>query len=59
MEGEDGIYQNIPDLAGRMVNIPKYKWHWVNPVRDKTRYTAVVGVEMATGSFDDVAVLLA
>ena len=59
MEGEDGVYQNIPDQAGRMVNIPKYKWHWVNPVREKTRYTAVVGVEMATGSFDDVADLLA
>jgi hypothetical protein len=43
LEGVDGIFRFYPDEAGNKVYIPKYKWHWVNPVREKTRYTAVVG----------------
>ena len=44
LEGLDGTYKFYPDQTGNLINIPKYKWHWVNPVREKTRYTAVYGL---------------
>lgn len=44
IEDHDGIYKFLPDIAGNLVQIPKYRWHWVNPVREKTRYTAVYGL---------------
>lgn len=44
LEEADGSYKFHPDITGNIVKIPKYKWHWVNPVREKTRYTAVYGL---------------
>jgi hypothetical protein len=44
LEDRDGNYKFLPDIAGNLVQIPKYRWHWVNPVREKTRYTAVYGL---------------
>jgi hypothetical protein len=49
LEGDDKKYKFIPDTAGNLVNVPKYRWHWVNPVRDKTRYSAVYGLNSMTG----------
>jgi hypothetical protein len=40
----DGTYKFYPDKAGTLVDVPKFTWHWVNPVREKTRYTAVYGL---------------
>jgi hypothetical protein len=40
----DGTYKFYPDKVGTIVDVPKFTWHWVNPVRDKTRYTAVYGL---------------
>jgi hypothetical protein len=44
LEDHEGKYKFLPDIAGNLVQIPKYRWHWVNPVREKTRYTAVYGL---------------
>jgi hypothetical protein len=44
VQQKDGTYKFHPDKAGTFVNVPKYSWHWVNPVREKTRYTAVYGL---------------
>ena len=44
VEQRDGTYITYPDKIGTMIDIPKYRWHWVSPVRDKTRYTAVYGL---------------
>ena len=44
LEDENNKYKFIPDEAGKLVNVPKYRWHWVNPVREKTRYSAVYGL---------------
>jgi hypothetical protein len=55
VEQIDGTYKFFPDVQGNMINLPAYKWHWVNPVRDKTRYTAVVGT---CTKFNDVNNLL-
>jgi hypothetical protein len=55
VEQADGSYKFFPDVPGTMINLPAYKWHWVNPVRDKTRYTAVVGT---CTKFDDINNLL-
>jgi hypothetical protein len=44
VEQRDGKYITHPDRAGTFIDIPKYRWHWVSPVRDKTRYTAVYGL---------------
>jgi len=44
VEGHDGKYTFVPDQAGRFIDVPKYRWHWVNPVREKTRYSAVYGL---------------
>jgi len=44
VQQRDGSYKFIPDKAGNFVEVPKFSWHWVNPVREKTRYTAVYGL---------------
>jgi hypothetical protein len=43
LEDINGNFNFHPDKVGNKINIPRYKWHWVGPVREKTRYTAVVG----------------
>lgn len=45
VQQKDGTYKFITDKAGNFVDVPKFSWHWVNPVREKTRYTAVYGLE--------------
>lgn len=40
----DGTYKMYSDKAGTIIDVPKFTWHWVNPVREKTRYTAVYGL---------------
>jgi len=45
VQQRDGSYKFIPDTAGNFIDVPKFSWHWVNPVREKTRYTAVYGLE--------------
>jgi len=44
LENTDGVFEFIPDVTGKFTRIPGYRWHWVNPVREKTRYTAVYGM---------------
>lgn len=44
VQQRDGTYKFHPDKAGTFVDVPKFSWHWVNPVREKTRYTAVYGL---------------
>jgi len=44
VEQRDGTYLTYPDVIGTRIDIPKYRYHWVNPVREKTRYTAVYGL---------------
>lgn len=48
VEQRDGIYKFFSDVAGTFIDIPKFRWHWVNPVREKTRYTAVFGLNPMT-----------
>ena len=48
VEQRDGIYKFFSDVAGTFIDIPKFRWHWVNPVREKTRYTAVFGLNPIT-----------
>lgn len=45
VQQKDGTYKFITDKTGNFVDVPKFSWHWVNPVREKTRYTAVYGLE--------------
>jgi len=44
VEQRDGKYKFFNDVAGTLVDVPKFSWHWVSPVREKTRYTAVYGL---------------
>lgn len=44
VQQRDGTYKLYPDKLGTIIDIPKYTWHWVNPVQEKTRYTAVYGL---------------
>jgi hypothetical protein len=44
VEQRDGKYKFFNDVAGALIDVPKFSWHWVNPVREKTRYTAVYGL---------------
>lgn len=44
VQQRDGTYKFITDVTGNFVDVPKFSWHWVNPVREKTRYTAVYGL---------------
>ena len=44
VEQMDGSYKFYQDKEGTFIDIPKFRWHWVNPVREKTRYTAVYGL---------------
>jgi len=48
VEQRDGTYKFFSDVAGTFIDIPKFRWHWVNPVREKTRYTAVFGLNPIT-----------
>jgi hypothetical protein len=45
VQQRDGTYKFISDVAGNFIDVPKFAWHWVNPIREKTRYTAVYGLE--------------
>jgi len=51
IEQRDGKYKFFPDVTGNMLDVPKFRWHWVNPVREKTRYTAVYGLH-PTNDYD-------
>lgn len=53
VEQRDGEYKFYPDIAGTLIDIPKFRWHWVNPVREKTRYTAVFGLNPIT-NYDSI-----
>jgi hypothetical protein len=44
VQQKDQSYKYYPDKAGTIVEVPRFCWHWVNPVREKTRYTAVYGL---------------
>jgi len=44
VEQRDNTYITHPDVTGTIIDIPKYRYHWVSPVREKTRYTAVYGL---------------
>lgn len=54
IEDKDGTFKVIPDKAGTLIDIPKYRWHWVNPVREKTRYTAVIGIRHIYTDIDEL-----
>lgn len=45
VEQTDHTYKFFKDEMGNMINVPKFSWHWVSPVREKTRYSAVYGLE--------------
>lgn len=53
VEQRDGKYKFFPDVAGTLIDVPKFRWHWVNPVREKTRYTAVYGLDALT-NYDSI-----
>lgn len=44
VEGRDKLYRFYPDVTGNSIDVPKFSYHWVNPVREKTRYSAVFGL---------------
>jgi hypothetical protein len=44
VQQQDGKYKFYKDEAGALINVPKFCWHWVNPVQEKTRYSAVYGL---------------
>lgn len=44
VQQRDGSYKFYSDKVGTLIDVPKFTWHWVNPVREKTRYTAVYGL---------------
>lgn len=54
VQGRDNKYTLIPDKAGTFVDVPKFTWHWVNPVREKTRYTAVYGLHPLNDRIDEL-----
>ena len=45
VEGRDKVYRFYPDVTGSFIDVPRYSYHWVNPVREKTRYSAVFGLK--------------
>jgi hypothetical protein len=51
VEQRDGTYKFLSDITGNLIDVPKFRWHWVNPVREKTRYTAVFGLH-PTNDYD-------
>lgn len=53
IEQRDGTFKFFPDKAGTLHDIPKFRWHWVNPVREKTRYSAVYGLHSTT-NYDSI-----
>ena len=44
VQQQDGTYKFFKDKAGTLINVPKFSWHWVNPIQEKTRYSAVYGL---------------
>lgn len=44
IEETKGNYKFIPDIAGQEITFNRNAWHWVNPVREKTRLSLVIGV---------------
>jgi hypothetical protein len=44
VQQRNGSYKFFKDEAGKFIDVPKFCWHWVNPVQEKTRYTAVYGL---------------
>lgn len=44
VEGRDKVYKFYPDVTGNFIDVPRYSYHWVNPIREKTRYSAVFGL---------------
>ncbi len=44
VELTDHTYKFYKDEMGTLINVPKFSWHWVNPVQEKTRYSAVYGL---------------
>lgn len=42
IETDEG-YKFVEDVAGQEILVPRGKWHWVNPVREDTRFSLVVG----------------
>jgi hypothetical protein len=44
VQQRDGTYKFHLDKAGTFIDVPKFSWHWVNPIQEKTRYTAVYGL---------------
>lgn len=53
VEQRDATFKFFPDIAGTFIDIPKFRWHWVSPVREKTRYTAVYGLNPIT-NYDSI-----
>jgi hypothetical protein len=53
IEQRDGSYKFFPDVTGNLLDVPKFRWHWVNPVREKTRYSAVYGL-YPTNDYDNI-----
>ena len=53
VQQRDDKYKFYPDVAGNLIDVPKFRWHWVNPVREKTRYTAVYGLN-AVNNYTDI-----
>jgi hypothetical protein len=51
VQQKDSTYKFFPDIAGSLIDVPKFGWHWVNPVREKTRYTAVYGLNPMSDSY--------
>jgi hypothetical protein len=54
VQGRDNKYTLIPDKVGTFVDVPKFTWHWVNPVREKTRYSAVYGLHPLNDKIDEL-----
>ena len=54
VQERDNKYPFLPDKIGTFVDVPKFSWHWVNPVREKTRYTAVYGLNPLNDKIDEL-----
>ncbi len=53
IEQRDKTYKFFPDVAGTLHDVPKFRWHWVNPVQEKTRYSAVYGLH-SSNEYDSI-----
>lgn len=43
VQSEDGFIF-VPDIGGQEIIFDRSAWHWVNPVRDRIRYSLVIGL---------------